>query len=1735
MTVGVLAARQAMAGNGTALYFTAVSPSGTGSPTYDMTNATSLYWASSENGTPGSWVSTDQATFGTNATDSHYPSGTSFSLEVDTPGDINGIIVNPEGTTITLYGTQNAHPTSSQTWWVTNSSTLIDNDTWAGGFNFNSQVLTLAGGGTFTFQTTVGNNDNTNIFQNDAGGVVNLDAGNDTARSFGGGYILNSGTLNFAAGAATAFGGLTNKLDASGGFVINGGTVDNTSGSAMTLTIGSRGCTFGGSFIFNGSSSLNFGSSAIVLTANPVITINANTLTLSGVISGSGFGLTEAGSGTLVLSGANTYTGNTLVTGGTLALVNSGSINSSANVGVNGATLDSSGLTLPSSTNPSFSLTNATLVMAIPQTATTNEVTTTLNLGGTTNIVNIVSLPAITSYPSRFPLISYSTLNGAFNIGLGTLPSSVTPFGGYITNINNMVTLVLTTGPAPARSLTWLGTDPSNPNNWDVQSSMNWETNGGPPTTYNQGDIVTFNDSAPGQTNIYLTTSLTPSILTVSNSVLVYNLGVGGAGSGEISGTTALTKEGTNVLILDDSGGNNFSGGLNITAGTVQVGLGDSHGSAGAGTITDNGALVFDDSMHDSGLLNDISGSGAITHEGGDTLQLAGTNSFSGSILVESNGTLQLGNQMAFAGAPAVTVSNGSTLDLNGYTAYGVITVQGVGSGNGALINSSATVPPGNIGMTNLTLTGDTTIGVTGSRFDLRNPAGTAGNPGTTVLSTGGQPYNLVKTGSGGTGVFGLIAASVDPALANIDIQQGDVQMAGTTTGLGNPTNTLSVESGATFEIYAETNLVNKVFVVNDGSTILNSSGVNTIIGPMNITNSGGNVDINFDINGTSLVLSNTLTGNGTIFTESGTNTLYINGNSPNFQGGIYMNTPSTVVVDGVLNTAAGITTRYPTAGLVVNGEVTGGEVGPSFPSMIAGSGNLNCLVDASAAVYPGNVNVIGTMTVNNLTLEGSAAITFDVTPTSNDLIVVTGTLNAGGTINVNPSGLIPVGTKVPIITYAGTMSGSFNVNGAGGYSFTIDTSTQGVVNLVVSGGPPVWNGGSSSDSDWSDPANWNGVTVAAGEPLYFNSIVRLINTNDITAFNTYSNITFFTNSGPYVMSGQPVTLVGNSIANNSTATQAFDLPMTITEPSTFNSGPGGLIIGDGLTNASTAANNFLTLTGTGILTNLLYNTSSPQPTPLGIVGANANWTLVDNSSSTPMTVAWDLQVSNGVFNFGNAGSAPNLTSLTLHNGPSDNQIGLLSGNTATFNMVNGSLTMNTLNTAQSVNSTSIVNVVGGTLNLGPIGSVAVDYFQGANGGNTNENSIINISGGIMSMGITAGAHTGPFYVASRGNGTLTMSGSGTLNCATIDVSRNAQGNTFSSVGVVNLNGGIVVATHVGTATASSQTGPASNGSTPSATFNFNGGILRAATSAANFYQGSTVAPVIPITSIVQAGGAIIDSSNFTIGVLEPLQHDSTLGATPDGGLTKQGSGTLTLGEANTYTGPTTVSAGTLYVNGSLVAATTVSVGASGTLGGTGTVSGNVTCSPGGTVAPGGVGAIGTLTVGGNASLGGAEMELNVTTSPSNDVLSAVGSITYGGTLTVSNLAGTVAAGQSFTLFKAASLNGSFSATNLPALGAGLGWNWNPATGTLSVVSTGSANPVITNFSFSGGNLTISGSNAQPGTYYLLTSTSLMTPLNQWTPISTNVISASPFTITGVNVVVHGDQQQYYILSNTNN
>ncbi|MBC8097612.1 MAG: autotransporter-associated beta strand repeat-containing protein, partial [Akkermansiaceae bacterium] len=153
------------------------------------------------------------------------------------------------------------------------------------------------------------------------------------------------------------------------------------------------------------------------------------------------------------------------------------------------------------------------------------------------------------------------------------------------------------------------------------------------------------------------------------------------------------------------------------------------------------------------------------------------------------------------------------------------------------------------------------------------------------------------------------------------------------------------------------------------------------------------------------------------------------------------------------------------------------------------------------------------------------------------------------------------------------------------------------------------------------------------------------------------------------------------------------------------------------------------------------------------------------------------------------------------------------------------------------------------------------------------------------------------------------------------------------------------------------------------------------------------------------------------------------------------GTGTWTLSGTNiSHTGQTTVNGGTLLINGNATNATgAVTVGVAGTLGGSGVVGGNTTVN--GKLTPGT--SIGTLKFRGNLSFSGsgsAVMEIQKSNG-TKDLADVIGTVTYGGTLVVTNLAGTLLNGDSFKLFNAAAYLGSFASYALPPLNGGLAWN----------------------------------------------------------------------------------------------
>jgi len=82
---------------------------------------------------------------------------------------------------------------------------------------------------------------------------------------------------------------------------------------------------------------------------------------------------------------------------------------------------------------------------------------------------------------------------------------------------------------------------------------------------------------------------------------------------------------------------------------------------------------------------------------------------------------------------------------------------------------------------------------------------------------------------------------------------------------------------------------------------------------------------------------------------------------------------------------------------------------------------------------------------------------------------------------------------------------------------------------------------------------------------------------------------------------------------------------------------------------------------------------------------------------------------------------------------------------------------------------------------------------------------------------------------------------------------------------------------------------------------------------------------------------------------------------------------------------------------------------------------------------------------------GDTSIEVNKTAG-TKDLITGVGTLNYGGTLTVANLSGTLTAGDSFVIASATTPVGNF-ASIVGSPGAGLAWSFNPATGTLSVIS----------------------------------------------------------------------------------
>lgn len=281
-------------------------------------------------------------------------------------------------------------------------------------------------------------------------------------------------------------------------------------------------------------------------------------------------------------------------------------------------------------------------------------------------------------------------------------------------------------------------------------------------------------------------------------------------------------------------------------------------------------------------------------------------------------------------------------------------------------------------------------------------------------------------------------------------------------------------------------------------------------------------------------------------------------------------------------------------------------------------------------------------------------------------------------------------------------------------------------------------------------------------------------------------------------------------------------------------------------------------------------------------------------------------------------------------------------------------------------------------------GAVSINTLNGVNGGNT-----ATLAGTLLLDRDIAIAATSNPTANSNINVTSVISGIGAVRTTSLSNTRVTLSGSNSYSGGTTIAGGTTRTAHQ----AALGTGQVTLSDSAAATLDLNNTALAIHSLAG----GGSLASVLTggAAGILTLQGNNVSPAAFA-GAVSGL-----------GGLVKNGAGTQVLSGANTYTGATTVNAGTLLVDGSL-ANTAVSVNG-GVLGGNGSIAGSVAVNAGGTLAAGS--SIGSLDTG-TLSLGAAStfaLEIN-TSAGTTDLANVTGDLNLvsGALLTISDLGGDV-------------------------------------------------------------------------------------------------------------------------------
>lgn len=736
-------------------------------------------------------------------------------------------------------------------------------------------------------------------------------------------------------------------------------------------------------------------SSAVTLSSNLTIDHNvASNFNMSGVIAGSGTVTVTGSNGQIVFSGAaaNAYTGlttinttlaaagitlqktgvtaiagDTLISFGTVAAAAANQFGNSSTVTINGANATLALAAFPQ-TIGHLNYQLGAFTSGSPLTLTSNDVA--LTIGNNLVIDPDFALTGSGSIVMSPIAGSFSSMNGAVDLGAQVhelnIPALVTGLvcNGAFSGAGGLVK----TGPGPvqfigAASNTYAGL-----------------------TVINAGEIRL---NRPGQTCI-------PGDVFINGGSLALQTGDQIADTSTmIIQSGAFNMSGLNETIdrLDMTGGavNGFTGTLSLQSPSTALQMSGGTSLLGGGTVditNATGSVVFDASNNGTATIGNLNFVPAGVHTFGigngsanPDMQISGVLGGAGSIVKVGAGTLELGGGASNTFTGTTTVNEG-TLSLN--KTGGTFAIP-AGAGN-VVVNAGELELLGSEQLAN-----NKTVTMNNGIFNLNGNNQSLGtlnylggsviqSGGTLTLSTFANMLTMRDTSLNGPLIFTAAGGSVFFDAAN----NGTATIGGSLNFSGGLVR-FQINNGTALEDMVITG------IIQNGSLLKDLAGTLVLLGAN--TYAGGTTLVNGILQGstTSLQGAISMTGGTLAFdqafdgTFSGTLSGVGNLTKQN-SGAVTFATPQTV--DGTTTVAGGTllvnsTFGSPAGQLIVNPGAT-----------LGGVGTISKDTTVSGILAPGD-NGIGTLTlVGTQTLTGSSILDIELTPITNDLLDITGTID---------------------------------------------------------------------------------------------------------------------------------------------------------------------------------------------------------------------------------------------------------------------------------------------------------------------------------------------------------------------------------------------------------------------------------------------------------------------------------------------------------------------------------------------------------------------------------------------------------------------------------------------------------------------------------------------------------------------------------------------------------------------